>query len=33
MLTPEADLESVKTLSSEAQRLQHSILPPLSTER
>ncbi|ELK37066.1 Kinesin-like protein KIF19, partial [Myotis davidii] len=32
MLTPEADLESVKTLSSEAQRLQHSILPPLSTE-
>ncbi|CAK6438484.1 unnamed protein product [Pipistrellus nathusii] len=31
-LTPEADLESVKTLSSEAQRLQHSILPPLSTE-
>lgn len=32
-LTPEADLESVKTLSSEAQRLQHGILPPLSTER
>ncbi|KAK1330869.1 hypothetical protein QTO34_008811 [Cnephaeus nilssonii] len=31
-LTPEADLESVKTLSSEAQRLQHGILPPLSTE-
>lgn len=32
-LTPESDPESVKTLSSEVQRLQNSILPPLSTER
>ncbi|XP_035889977.1 kinesin-like protein KIF19 isoform X1 [Phyllostomus discolor] len=32
MLTPESDLESVKTLSSGAQRLQNSTLPPLSTE-
>ncbi|XP_049717384.1 kinesin-like protein KIF19 isoform X1 [Elephas maximus indicus] len=32
MLTPDSDLESVKTLSSEAHRLQNSILPPLSTE-
>ncbi|XP_045045999.2 kinesin-like protein KIF19 isoform X3 [Desmodus rotundus] len=32
MLTPESDLESVKTLSSGAQRLQSSTLPPLSTE-
>ncbi|XP_026903660.1 kinesin-like protein KIF19 isoform X2 [Acinonyx jubatus] len=31
-LTPESDPESVKTLSSEVQRLQNSILPPLSTE-
>lgn len=33
MRTPESDLESVKTLSSEAQRLQNTTLPPLSTER
>ncbi|XP_006886453.1 PREDICTED: kinesin-like protein KIF19 [Elephantulus edwardii] len=32
MLTPDSDLESGKTLSSEVQRLQHGILPPLSTE-
>uniref|UniRef100_A0A5F4WBE7 Kinesin-like protein n=2 Tax=Callithrix jacchus TaxID=9483 RepID=A0A5F4WBE7_CALJA len=31
-LTPDSDLESVKTLSSDAQRLQNSTLPPLSTE-
>ncbi|XP_042772022.1 kinesin-like protein KIF19 isoform X3 [Panthera leo] len=31
-LTPESDPESVKTLSSEVQRPQNSILPPLSTE-
>ncbi|XP_039715257.1 kinesin-like protein KIF19 isoform X1 [Pteropus medius] len=31
-LTPESDQESVKTLSSEAQHLQNSLLPPLSTE-
>lgn len=33
MLTLESDLESVKTLSSEAQRLHNSTLPPLSMER
>nr|XP_031324869.1 kinesin-like protein KIF19 [Camelus dromedarius] len=32
LLTPESDQESVKTLSSEAQCLQNSILPPLRTE-
>ncbi|EFB21128.1 hypothetical protein PANDA_019085, partial [Ailuropoda melanoleuca] len=32
MLTPESDPESVKTLNSEVQRLQNSVLPPLSTE-
>ncbi|XP_006869668.1 PREDICTED: kinesin-like protein KIF19 [Chrysochloris asiatica] len=32
MLTPDSDLESVKTLSSETHRLQNNILPPLSTE-
>ncbi|XP_066242891.1 kinesin-like protein KIF19 isoform X1 [Saccopteryx leptura] len=32
MLTPESDLESVRTLNSEAQCLHHSTLPPLSTE-
>ncbi|XP_077019840.1 kinesin-like protein KIF19 [Tamandua tetradactyla] len=32
MLTPDSDPESVKTLSSEGQRLQSSTLPPLSTE-
>ncbi|XP_072637536.1 kinesin-like protein KIF19 isoform X1 [Canis lupus baileyi] len=31
-LTPESDPENVKTLSSEVQRLQDSILPPLSAE-
>uniref|UniRef100_A0A452Q9E0 Kinesin-like protein KIF19 n=1 Tax=Ursus americanus TaxID=9643 RepID=A0A452Q9E0_URSAM len=31
-LTPESDPESVKTPSSEVQRLQNSVLPPLSTE-
>uniref|UniRef100_A0A2K6LUV8 Kinesin-like protein n=1 Tax=Rhinopithecus bieti TaxID=61621 RepID=A0A2K6LUV8_RHIBE len=31
-LTPDSDPESVKTLSSDAQRLQNSALPPLSTE-
>ncbi|XP_007958075.1 kinesin-like protein KIF19 [Orycteropus afer afer] len=31
-LTPDSDLESVQTLNSEAQRLQNSVLPPLSTE-
>nr|XP_035936655.1 kinesin-like protein KIF19 isoform X2 [Halichoerus grypus] len=31
-LTPESEPESVKTLSSEVQRLQSSVLPPLSTE-
>eukprot|EP00074_Homo_sapiens_P100188 XP_016879644.1 kinesin-like protein KIF19 isoform X8 [Homo sapiens] len=31
-LTPDSDLESVKTLSSDAQHLQNSALPPLSTE-
>ncbi|XP_032097721.1 kinesin-like protein KIF19 [Sapajus apella] len=31
-LTPDSDLESVKTLSSDAQRLQNGTLPPLSTE-
>ncbi|XP_029784470.1 kinesin-like protein KIF19 [Suricata suricatta] len=31
-LTPESDPESVKPLSSEVQRLQHSILPPLGPE-
>ncbi|XP_062936439.1 kinesin-like protein KIF19 [Cynocephalus volans] len=31
-LTPDSDLESVKTLNSEAQCLQNSTLPPLSTE-
>ncbi|KAL0598202.1 Kinesin-like protein KIF19 [Plecturocebus cupreus] len=31
-LTPDSDLESVKTLSSDAQCLQNSTLPPLSTE-
>ncbi|KAF6298778.1 kinesin family member 19 [Rhinolophus ferrumequinum] len=31
-LTPESDPESVNMLSSEAQRLQNSVLPPLSTE-
>ncbi|XP_006145918.1 kinesin-like protein KIF19 [Tupaia chinensis] len=31
-LTPDSDPESVKTLSSEAQRLQNGTLPPLSTE-
>nr|XP_060501497.1 kinesin-like protein KIF19 [Panthera onca] len=31
-LTPDSDPESVKTLSSEVQRPQNSILPPLSTE-
>ncbi|XP_008511392.2 kinesin-like protein KIF19 [Equus przewalskii] len=31
-LTPESDPESVKTQSSEAQRLQNSIFPPLSPE-
>ncbi|XP_057391195.1 kinesin-like protein KIF19 isoform X2 [Balaenoptera acutorostrata] len=33
LLTPESDPESVKTLSSEAQLLQSSFLPPISTER
>ncbi|XP_036691214.1 kinesin-like protein KIF19 isoform X4 [Balaenoptera musculus] len=32
LLTPESDPESVKTLSSEAQLLQSSFLPPISTE-
>ncbi|NIG61454.1 kinesin-like protein KIF19 [Pontoporia blainvillei] len=32
LLTPESDPESVKTLSSEAQLLQGSFLPPISTE-
>lgn len=32
-LTPDSDPESVNMLSSEAQRLQNSVLPPLSTER
>nr|XP_031541751.1 kinesin-like protein KIF19 [Vicugna pacos] len=32
LLTPESDQESVKTLSSEAQCLQNSNLPPLRTE-
>ncbi|XP_054449255.1 kinesin-like protein KIF19 [Pteronotus mesoamericanus] len=32
MLTPESDLEGVKPLSSGAQRLQSSALPPLGTE-
>ncbi|XP_025745733.1 kinesin-like protein KIF19 isoform X1 [Callorhinus ursinus] len=31
-LTPESEPESVKTLRSEVQRLQSSVLPPLSTE-
>ncbi|KAM5216465.1 kinesin-like protein KIF19 isoform 2-T2 [Hipposideros larvatus] len=31
-LTPESDPESVKMMSSEAQRLRHSSLPPLSME-
>ncbi|XP_063574334.1 kinesin-like protein KIF19 isoform X2 [Pongo abelii] len=31
-LTPDSDLESVKTLSSDVQHLQKSALPPLSTE-
>nr|XP_019595989.1 PREDICTED: kinesin-like protein KIF19 [Rhinolophus sinicus] len=31
-LTPDSDPESVNMLSSEAQRLQNSVLPPLSTE-
>ncbi|XP_021534056.1 kinesin-like protein KIF19 [Neomonachus schauinslandi] len=31
-LTPESEPESVKTLSSEVQRLQSSVLPPLSPE-
>ncbi|KAB0400690.1 hypothetical protein E2I00_008315, partial [Balaenoptera physalus] len=32
LLTPESDPESVKTLSSEAQLLQSSFLPPISTD-
>ncbi|XP_036922280.1 kinesin-like protein KIF19 isoform X1 [Sturnira hondurensis] len=32
LLTPESDPESMKTLSSGAQRLHNSTLPPLSTE-
>ncbi|XP_076791630.1 kinesin-like protein KIF19 isoform X4 [Arvicanthis niloticus] len=32
-LTPDSDLESVKTLSSEAQRPQNNTLPPLGTDR
>ncbi|XP_076791631.1 kinesin-like protein KIF19 isoform X5 [Arvicanthis niloticus] len=31
-LTPDSDLESVKTLSSEAQRPQNNTLPPLGTD-
>ncbi|XP_045842397.1 kinesin-like protein KIF19 [Meles meles] len=31
-LTPDSDPESVKTLSSEVQRLQTSVLPPLGTD-
>ncbi|XP_048221587.1 kinesin-like protein KIF19 [Perognathus longimembris pacificus] len=31
-LTPDSDLESIKTISSEAQRPQNSTLPPLGTD-